>query len=55
MKKTILEYLQSFKDLDYSKEKAKQRLIDMFINRIVLFDDYADIYFNSSEDNNTKS
>lgn len=52
--KTILEYLQSFKELDYSKEKAKQRLIDMFINRIVLFDDYADIYFNSSEDNNTK-
>ncbi len=51
--KTIYSYLQSFKDLDYSIESAKQRLVDMFINKVVLFDDFCDIYFNVSDDKKT--
>ena len=46
----IYEYLKSFKDLDYSLENAKQRLIDMFVNRVVLHDDHCEIYFNITSD-----
>ena len=46
----IYEYLKSFKDLDYSLENAKQRLIDMFVNRVVLYDDHCEIYFNITSD-----
>ena len=47
-------YLCSFKDLDYSLNNAKQRLIDMFVNRVLLFDDHCDIYFNISDDKGTQ-
>ena len=43
----------SFKDIDQNNIKAKQRLIDMFINKVVLFDDHVDIYFNASDDKKT--
>ena len=46
----VYEYLKSFKDLDYSLENAKQRLIDMFVNRVVLYDDHCEIYFNITND-----
>lgn len=46
----VYEYLKSFKDLDYSLENAKQRLIDMFVNRVVLYDDHCEIYFNITSD-----
>lgn len=46
----VYEYLKSFKDLDYSLEIAKQRLIDMFANRVVLYDDHCEIYFNITSD-----
>ena len=46
----LYEYLKSFKDLDYSLENAKQRLIDMFVNRVVLYDDHCEIYFNITSD-----
>ena len=49
----IYAYLLSFKDIDQNNEKAKQRLIDMFINKVVLFDDHVDIYFNTSDDKKT--
>ena len=49
----VYEYLKSFKDLDYSLENAKQRPIDMFINKVVLFDDHVDIYFNASDEKKT--
>ena len=49
----IYAYLLSFKDIDQNNEKAKQRLIDMFINKVVLFDDHVDIYFNASYDKKT--
>ncbi len=46
----VYSYLLSFKDLDYSLENAKQRLVDMFVNRVILFDDHCEIYFNVSDD-----
>lgn len=49
----IYAYLLSFKDIAQNNEKAKQRLIDMFINKVVLFDDHVDIYFNASDDKKT--
>ena len=50
----VYAYLCSFKDLDYSLNNAKQRLIDMFVNRVVLFDDECFIYFNISDDKGTQ-
>lgn len=50
----VYAYLCSFKDLDYSLNNAKQRVIDMFVNRVVLFDDYCEIYFNISDDKGTQ-
>ena len=50
----VYAYLYSFKDLDYSLNNAKQRLIDMFVNRVVLFDDHCNIYFNISDDKETR-
>ncbi len=53
---TIANSLQicSFKDLDYSLNNAKQRLIDMFVNRVLLFDNECFIYFNISDDKGTQ-
>lgn len=53
-KKTVLSFLESFKDLDYSLDMAKQRLIDLFVNRVVLFDNHVEIYFNTSDDKNAQ-
>ena len=50
----VYAYLCSFKDLDYSLNNAKQRLIDMFVIRVVLFDDHCKIYFNISDDKGTQ-
>ena len=41
----------SFKNIDQNNEKAKQRLF--FINKVVLFEDHIDIYFNASDDKKT--
>ena len=49
----VYSYLCSFKDLDYSLNNAKQRLIDMFVNRVVLNDECF-IYFNISDDKGTQ-
>ena len=49
----IYAYLLSFKDIDQTNEKAKQTLIEMFIKKVVLFDDRVDIYLNSSDDKKT--
>lgn len=44
-KEDIIEYLKTF--LDQPKdEKFKQRLFDLFVNCVYVFDDYASIYFN---------
>ena len=49
----IYAYLLSFKDIDQNNTKEKQKLIDMFINKVVLFDDHVEIYFNASDDKKT--
>ena len=49
----VYAYLCSFKDLDYSLNNAKQRLIDMFVSRVVLYDNECFIYFNISDDKGT--
>ena len=53
-KNLVCAYLCSFKDLNYSLNNAKQRLIDMFVNRVVLFDNECYIYFNISDDKGTQ-
>lgn len=40
--------------LFYSLNNAKQRLIDMFVNLVVLFDNECYIYFNISDDKGTQ-
>ena len=49
-KNVIYSFLCSFKDIDLNDKLACQRLVDMFLNRVVLFDDHCDIYFNTNDD-----
>ena len=47
----VYDFLCSFKDIDKSNTLAKQRMIDLFVNRVVLFDNGTMIiYFNVSGD-----
>ena len=48
-KNVIYSFLCSFKDIDLNDKLACQS-IDMFVNRVVLFDDHCDIYFNTNDD-----
>ena len=53
----LFDYLRrggGMKDLDYSLNNAKQRLIYMFVNRVVLYDDECYIYFNIGDDKGTQ-
>ena len=45
----ITEYLYSFKDLDYTNERNKQRLIHLFIRKIILYNDKCLVYFNFTD------
>ena len=45
----IKHFLYRFRALDMSKEKHRQLLIDMFINRIYLYDDKLVITFNHKD------
>ena len=49
-KNVIYSFLCSFKDIDLNDKLACQRLVDMFLNRVVLSDDHCDIYFNTNDD-----
>ena len=49
-KNLIYSFLCSFKDIDLNNKLACQRLVDMFLNRVVLFDNHCDIYFNTNDD-----
>ena len=49
-KNVIYSFLCSFKDIGLNDKLACQRLVDMFLNRVVLFDDHCDIYFNTNDD-----
>jgi len=50
---TVYNYFLSFKDLDYTVQKNRERLIEMFVRKVVLYDDKKepDIYYNISGDN----
>ena len=49
--KTVYGYFLSFKDLDYSVYKNRERLVEMFIRKVVIFDDGSKkIYYNCSDD-----
>lgn len=49
-KNVIYSFLCSFKDIGLNDKLACQRLVDMFLNRVILYDDHCDIYFNTSDD-----
>lgn len=49
-KNVIYSFLCSFKDIDLTDKLACQRLVDMFINKVVLYDNYCEIYFNTNSD-----
>ncbi|MDD3232220.1 MAG: recombinase family protein [Clostridia bacterium] len=50
----VFEYLNSFKNVDTTKEKERQRLVDLFVNRVVSYDNKpTEIYFNVSDDKGT--
>ena len=49
--KAVYDYFLTFKVLDYSVYKNRERLIEMFVRKIVLFDDgKKKIYYNCSDD-----
>ena len=41
----------SFADVDITDTLACKRMIDLFVNKVILCDDYFDIVFTASEDN----
>lgn len=49
-KNVIYSFLCSFKDIDLTDKLACQRLVDMFINKVILYDNYCEIYFNTNGD-----
>lgn len=49
-KNVIYSFLCSFKDVDLTDQLACQRLVDMFINKVILYDKYCEIYFNTNGD-----
>lgn len=49
-KNLIYSFLCSFKDIDLTDKLACQRLVDMFINKVVLYDKYCEIYLNTNGD-----
>ena len=48
----VYKWFLSFQNIDTTDKLACKRMIDMFVNKVVLYDDYFDIYFNSSDDEN---
>lgn len=46
----FVSFLCSFKDIDLTDKLACQRLVDMFINKVVLYDKYCEIYLNTNGD-----
>ena len=48
----VYNWFLSFQNIDTTDKLACKRMIDMFVNKIVLYDDYFDIYFNTSDDEN---
>ncbi len=49
----VYDYFCTFKDLDYSIQKNRERLIEMFIRKVIISDDKTEptIYYNISNNN----
>ncbi len=47
----VYKWFISFADVDITDTLACKRMIDLFVNKVILYDDYFDIVFNASEDN----
>ena len=47
----VYDFLCSFKDIDESNTVTKQKMIDLFVNRVILFDNGTiTIYYNATDD-----
>ena len=44
----IMAFLKGFAELNYSKEENRTRLLEMFVHKIYLYDDYALIAYNGT-------
>ena len=53
---SVYKFLISFAEIDNTDLKACQRLINMFVNKVILYDDYINIAYNISDNsgNNIK-
>lgn len=48
-KEQVVFWLQCFRDLDTKNPKHRKRLIDSFVNAVILYDDRIEFYFNFKE------
>lgn len=49
-KNVICSFLCSFQDIDLTDQLACRRLVNMFVNKVILYDNYCEIYFNTNGD-----
>ena len=49
---TVYDYFKGFADLDYTKQENRQKLLDLFVRKVIAYDDKEPtIYYNISGDN----
>ena len=53
-KSTVKAFLHDFENRDYTKPENRFRLLEIFINKIYLYDDYAIIIYNGIKDSSSK-
>ncbi len=53
-KSTVKAFLHDFEDRDYTKPENRFRLLEIFINKIYLYDDYAIIIYNGIKNSSSK-
>lgn len=54
-KEQILFRLHRFRNIDADKIKQRKRLVDSFVNSVILYDDRIELYFNYNEGARTLS
>lgn len=50
LENVVYSFFYFFNDVDLADKLACRRLVDMFINKVVLYDKYCEIYFNTNVD-----
>ena len=53
-KSTVKAFLHDFENRDYTKPENRFRLLEIFINKIYLYDDYAIIVYNGIKNSGLK-